>query len=375
MSDERFEADPGVRRVIGRVLGVGIVGAAAVAVAVTVFLWQTRPQTDDATVRANFVGITPQVSGHIVELPVHDNQLVNKGDLLFLIDPRPYEIALARARATLALTLNEVDGLRNGAASARAGVSRAESQLRASAEEVTRQEAQFKHADDHLQRLEPLLALQFVTMDRLEEARTQRDSAAAALAGVRAQHGATEAALQQARTERARAEDAIGESEGFNARVAAAEAAVHAAELDLGYCRVVAPFTGKVVNLNISEGAFARAGGEVFVLVDTRTWYVVANFRETQLRHIHAGAPADLYLQFEPAKSFHGTVVGLGWAVLPENGTSVNGLPRVERSIDWIRLQARFPVRIQVDDPDDSFRLGASAVATIGGTTLRTASR
>src|SRR5262245_28326977 len=154
MSDERFEADPGVRRVIGRVLGVGIVGAAAVAVAVTVFLWQTRPQTDDATVRANFVGITPQVSGHIVELPVHDNQLVNKGDLLFLIDPRPYEIALARARATLALTLNEVDGLRNGAASARAGVSRAESQLRASAEEVTRQEAQFKHADDHLQRLE-----------------------------------------------------------------------------------------------------------------------------------------------------------------------------------------------------------------------------
>src|SRR4029453_6018385 len=105
-----------------------------------------------------------------------------------------------------------------------------------------------------------------------------------------------------------------------------------------------------------------------------RLWYVVANFRETQLRHIPAGATADLYLQSQPGKHFRGTVVGLGWAVLPENGTSGNGLPRVERSLDWIRLAARFPVRIQVDDPDDSFRLGASAVATVHGT-ARSASR
>ena len=75
-----------------------------------------RPQTDDATVRANFVGIAPQVNGHIVELHVRDNQQVQEGDLLFLIDPRPYEIALERARATLALTRKEVDGLKNAAA-------------------------------------------------------------------------------------------------------------------------------------------------------------------------------------------------------------------------------------------------------------------
>jgi multidrug resistance efflux pump len=367
--------DPaGGRRLVGRVVGVAIVAGAVVAVAAALLTWQARPQTDDATVRANYVGIAPQVTGHIVELPIRDNQVVSKGDLLFLIDPRPYEIALARARATLALTRNEVDGLRNGTATATAGVSKAEAQLNASAEEVVRQEAQFQHADDHLRRLEPLLAQQFVTVDRLEEARTQRDAAAAALASTRAQHGASEAALRQARTERARAADAIGDSEGVNARVEAAEAAVRSAELDLGYCRVVAPFTGKVVNMNISEGAFARAGGEMFVLVDTRTWYVVANFRETQLRHIPAGAPADLYLQSTPEKKFRGTVVGLGWAVLPENGTSVQGLPRVERSLDWIRLQARFPVRIQVEDPDDSFRLGASAVATVRGT-LRAAGR
>jgi len=424
MTDESTGSHPGgVRRFVGRLLGAAIVAAAAVAVVVTLLQWETRPQTDDATVRANFVGIAPQVSGHIVELPIRDNQSVAEGDELFLIDPRPYEIAVERARAALAVTRKEVDALRNGAATAVAGVSRAEAQRDASAADVTRREmdpvvadaeiarleaqrrtaeaallraeAEFRQADDHLKRLEPLLPQQFVTADRVEEARTRQVSAAlgveqartavraadaaldeararksaavAALTSTRAQHVATEAAVRQAHTERARAEDAVGETAGVNARVAAAEAALHAAELDLSYCRVRAPFTGKVVNLNISIGAFARAGVEVFTLVDTRTWYVVANFRETQLRHIPAGAPVDLYLQSHPGRHFHGTVVGLGWAVLPENGTSVQGLPRVERSLDWIRLAARFPVRIKVDDPDDSFRLGSSAVATVRG--------
>ena len=238
-----------------------------IAVVVTLLQWETRPQTDDATVRANFVGIAPQVSGHIIELHVRDNQQVKEGDLLFVIDPRPYEIALERARATLLLARTEVDGLKNGAATAVAGISKAEAQLNASAADVTRREmdpvvadaeiarleAQFQHADDHLKRLEPLLPEQFVTADRVEEARTKRATALAGLdeararkraavatvVSARAQHVATGAALQQARTERARAQDAIGQIEGINARIAAAEAAVHAAELDLSYCLCV----------------------------------------------------------------------------------------------------------------------------------------
>ncbi len=430
MTDDQAPPVPGSRRLLGRLLGAGIVGAAVIAVAVTLLQWETRPQTDDATVRANFVGIAPQVSGHIVELRVRDNQQVKQGDLLFLIDPRPYEIALARAQAALALTRKEVDGLRNSASSAASGVTKAAAQLDASAADVRRREAdpvaadaeiarleaqraaseaalrraqaELKQAGDHLSRLEPLLPRQFVTEDRVEDARTKQVSAAmaveqartsvvavdaaldeararkraavAALAATRAQHVATEASLQQSKSDRARAEDAVGQVAGMNARVAAAEAAVRAAELDLEYTRVQAPFNGRVVNLNISTGAFARSGADVFTLVDISTWYVMANFRETQLRHIPAGAPVDIYLQSQPGRHFRGTVVGLGWAVAPENGTSVNGLPRVERSLDWIRLAARFPVRIKVEDPDESFRVGASAVATVRGT-LRRADR
>ena len=183
----------------------------------------------------------------------------------------------------------------------------------------------------------------------------------------RAQHVATEAALQQARSEASRAEDAIGQFEGINARLAAAEAAVHSAELDLGYCRVSAPFTGLVVNMNISNGAFARAGVEVFTLVDTRTWYVVANFRETQLRHIPSGAPVDLYLLSQPGNTSEAPSLDSVGRCCRRTGQASCGLPLVERSLDWIRLAARFPVRIKVENPDDSFRLGASAVATVRG--------
>ena len=411
------------RRIAGRLLGALIVAGAAVAVIVTLLQWEIRPQTDDATVRANFVGIAPQVNGHIVDLRVRDNQQVREGDVLFIVDPRPYEIGVARARASLALTRKEVDGLRKGVSTADAAVARAAAQLNASAADVVRREtdpvaadaeiarleaqrvaseaalqrakAELRHAEDYLGRVEQLLPEKFVTEDKVDEARTKRVSAAmaaeqartsvlaadaaldearakkkaavAALAATRAQHIATEAALQQSRSERGRAEDNVGQVADMNARVAAAEAALHSAELDLEFTRVRAPFSGRVVNLNISIGAFARSGTEVFTLVDTGTWYVMANFRETQLGHVPAGAPVDLYLQSHPGRRFRGTVVGLGWAVLPENGTSVGGLPRVERSLDWIRLAARFPVRIKVEDPDDSFRIGASAVATVHG--------
>jgi multidrug efflux system membrane fusion protein len=302
---------------------------------------------------------------------------------------------VSRATAQLSASAEDVARRETDPVVADAEIARLGAQRVASEASLARAKAELRNAENHLARLEPLLPEKFVTEDRVDEARTRRVSAAmaaeqartsvlaadaaldearakkraavATLASTRAQHVATEAALRQSKSDRARAEDAVGEVANVNVRVAAAEAALHSAELDLEFSRVRTPFSGRVVNLNISNGAFARSGVEVFTLVDTGTWYVMANFRETQLRHIPAGAPVDIYLQSHAGRHFRGTVVGLGWAVLPENGTSVNGLPRVERSLDWIRLAARFPVRIKVEDPDDSFRIGASAVATVHG--------
>ena len=382
------------RKSIGKSLGGAIVLGAIIICLIAIWVYVHRPQTDDATVRANFIGIAPHASGHIVELLVKDNQTVKQGDLLFTIDPRPYEHTVARTKASLVLTRKEVDGLEKAEKVAEASIVRAEAQVSASAADVERAEAQsiaaeaalqraegeFTEADDHFKRLEPLLPKELTTADLVESARTRRlvaetgvnqaqkglTAAKAAVTAARAQHLAVEAALEQAKEDRLRAEDAIGREGDFNARIGAAEAQLAEAELDLSYCKVHAPFSGKVVNLNISLGEFAHSGSQVFTLVDTGTWYVVANFRESQLKHIEEGAPAEIYLQFK-GKHFRGKVVGPGWAVLPEYGTSTSGLPNVPRNLDWVRLAQRFPVRVLVENPDDTFRIGASAVVTIKG--------
>jgi len=225
---------------------------------------------------------------------------------------------VTRAGAQLAASAADVTRRETDPVAADAEIARLEAQRVASEAALRRAEAELQHAEDHLKRVEPLLPEGFVTADRVEELRTRRVSAAmakeqartsvdaaraaldeararkraalAALDATKAQHAASVGALAQAKTERGRAEDSLGQVGNMNARVAAAEAAVHAAALDLAYCRVTAPFTGRVVNLDISVGAFGRAGVDVFTLADTGTWYVIANFRETQLRHIRAGA-------------------------------------------------------------------------------------
>src|SRR3989442_1235712 len=94
------------RKAIGRLIGVCIIAGAVVAIALAGWQWQVHPQTDDATVRANFIGVAPEGSGPIVELPVQDNQFVPEGDVLFLVDPPPYQLPLERAKAAPLLTPN-----------------------------------------------------------------------------------------------------------------------------------------------------------------------------------------------------------------------------------------------------------------------------
>ncbi|MGL4720852.1 MAG: HlyD family efflux transporter periplasmic adaptor subunit, partial [Kluyvera intermedia] len=130
---------------------------------------------------------------------------------------------------------------------------------------------------------------------------------------------------------------------------------------------VRAPFDGRVVSLKTSIGQFASAMRPIFTLIDTRHWYVIANFRETELKNIHAGSPTTLYLMSDSGKTFSGKVDSIGYGVMPEDGGLVlGGLPHVARSINWVHVAQRFPVKIMVDKPDaEMFRIGASAVATL----------
>ena len=124
-----------------------------------------------------------------------------------------------------------------------------------------------------------------------------------------------------------------------------------------------------MTNLNIAQGEYARAGQQVFALVDTRTWYVLANFQETYLDSIRPGMPADVYLMSYPNRRFRGTVQGIGWAVLSEDARTEGVLPDVKPSLNWVRLAQRIPVRIQLEpaDPERPYRMGMTAVVTVRG--------
>src|SRR5215831_6583085 len=99
----------------GKILGLSIMLGAGIVCLLAIWVYVHEPETDDATVRANFVGIAPHASGHIVELRVKDNQPVHEGDLLLVVDPRPYEHAVALGKARLALTRKDVAALREAA--------------------------------------------------------------------------------------------------------------------------------------------------------------------------------------------------------------------------------------------------------------------
>ncbi len=104
----------------------------------------------------------------------------------------------------------------------------------------------------------------------------------------------------------------------------------------------------------------------MFTLVDSRTWWVVANYREAELRSIRKGSRVDVYLMGHPDRKFRGVVESVGYGVFPEDGKVSAGLPDIEKTLNWVHLSARFPVRVRIEDPDPSvFRIGASSVTVV----------
>jgi membrane fusion protein, multidrug efflux system len=385
------------RKRLGRRVGIAVVGGAVVFLLLAVFFTDIHPRTDDASVRANVIGITPQVTGWLVQLPVKDNQYVKQGDLLFEIDPRPYEYALKQALSDQEdLEQQIIDEARKIAAensaveAAKATVHQSTTSIdtavktvdvstatvaRAKAA-VTAAEAQLKLATNNVNRIVPLLQKQYVTVEQVDETQTalrvaqgNYDQAQAALAEAQAQE-------QQALSKRREADavnlesqarldqsiHAVDRIETLKSLRPSRAARVDSARLDLERCRVVAPFDAFVTNMNISVGAYAHPGQALFTLIDTRTWWVIANYRETKLKQIHLGSHVDVYLMGHPDRKFNGIVESIGYGVFPEDGGVSDGLPNIDRTLNWVHLSSRFPVRIRIQDPDPVlFRIGETA--------------
>ena len=391
--------------ILGRFLSVLIIAVAIVLALLVVQRLRIHPQTDDAEVFANLIGIAPEVEGRIIKINVKDNQFVHKNELLFQIDPVPYQYALETARSQEAALEGQIRDMRrtigaqtsaievaransNSAqaktASAEAAVSAARAGIDAAKAELSRQQADYAYAENNVLRLEPLLVQQFVTVDMVDQARTSRsvkgeavrqarsrlELAEAQWAAAVAQQKEAQATYQQSQAQVDQSVKSVGILDPLIGQREARTAAVKDAEYNVQRCNVYAPFDARVTNLSISEGAYAHVGQQAFTLIDARTWWAIANFRETDLRNIEPGMPVDVYMMSRPGRKFQGVIESIGYGVTPDEsliGKSSRDLPDVQRSLDWVHLATRFPVRIRLDPPSDYFRIGASAMVVVRG--------
>jgi membrane fusion protein, multidrug efflux system len=367
-----------VSRELGRWLSIGIVTAAVVLGLIVLYRQNYYPRTDDAEVFANFIGIAPQVDGPLIRLSVRDNQFVKKGELLYEIDERPYEYALEQSvseQATLEGQISDerrrIAALVSAVSVAKSNISSAEADVESSERAVNRLRAEWTYASNNLHRLEPLLTKQFVTVDQVDRAKTTEIADSEALRQAESQLQLARAELNSSLAQHQQAQHAVTTLEPLINQRGAKEAAVKNARYNLNNCRVYAPFDARVTNLTISEGAYAHVGQQVFTLIDARTWWAIGNFREGQLKRISPGMSADVYVLSKPNVHFRGVVDSIGFGVTPDPdviGTLQQGLPDVQRTLNWVHLASRYPVRVRVENPTpDLFRVGESAVVTIRG--------
>ena len=246
--------------------------------------------------------------------------------------------AARSTKAQLAIATNEVASQTSGAAAAATGITTAEAQLAL--------------ATSTLNRMQPLLGRGFVTAEQVDQARTSKETA--------------QIGLERARQTAAQARQAITSTKPTEAQLDGARATLALAERDLNKTAVRSPSNGRITALQVANGEFANAGHPLFTIIDTKHWYAIGNFRETDLAGIKPGQRATVFVMAQPSLPLRGTVDSLGWGVASDVSATFGGLPHIVSTLNWVRIAARFPVRVLLDEPpQDLMRLGASAVIEI----------
>jgi membrane fusion protein, multidrug efflux system len=323
-------------------LRLGALSVLAVAMAIGGYVyWEHEalfPSTSDAYLNANVVRIAPQVSGAVARVPVESHQVVNRGQLLLEIDPAPFKIALQNAEAALELA-------RQQARAAQAAVDAARAV-------VTQRQAALRDTKDNTDR-----TLALVSKGALPGAKG--DDARAALQEA-------QATLQEATADLQRAQQELGSPGEHNASIRAADAAVAKAKLDLSYTRITAPASGVLGEVDIRPGSFVDPGEDLFPLVEADSFWVDANFQETDLDRIHPGQPAMITVDMYPDETF----TGLVQSVSPASGVAFSLLPPENATGNWVKVTQRFPVKVAITSTDSAhpLRIGASSQVSIDTT-------
>ncbi len=295
--------------------------------------------TDNAYVFANQVSVAPQVSGRVIAVPISQNQAVTPDQVLLKIDPAPMQFALDQANAALKTVADQIRARQQ--------------QLRAAMAELKGAEANVAYLRRDVQRKTNLEQRDVVPAARLDDLKTNLTMAEQKIVAIKAQIAQIEAQLGNTPF------GPITQQASYQQALAARDKAA----LDLSYTTINAPAAGVVTEVSIKPGDVVTAGQPVFALVMGGERWVDANFKETQLTHVHVGQKAKITVDTYPHHTWEGTVV----SIAPGTGSIFSVLPPENATGNWVKVVQRIPVRILIDTKADGpdLRAGMSAEVTI----------
>ena len=318
------------------------------------YWWSTRNEatTDDAFTDGNVVMLAPQVSGQVIALAVNDNQLVQPGQTIIRIDPRPFAAAVDQARGEVATAQGQLAGAQAALALARkvypARLTAAQAQLDAAKAALFRADTDYKR-----QRALPARATTQQARDQAEAEYRQ------AVAGVEQ----AQAAVAEAEPVAENIAQVEAQTKQLEGTVTEAKARLEQAELNLGWTTVTAPQRGWVTKRNVDKGNYVTAGAAIMSLVTPQVW-ITANFKETQLDRMRPGDAVDIAVDAYPGLHLRGHVdsVQLG------SGSRFTAFPAENATGNFVKIVQRVPVKVVIDsglDPNLPLPLGLSVEPTV----------
>ena len=311
-------------------------------------VYMGTPWTRDATVRAYVVTMAPEVAGRIVELHVVDNKFVHKGDLLMVIDPTNYSIAVSQAEAAVEqaqASMQNVD----------AQLAVQEAQINASQAVLDQAEAVLVFAKQQATRYQTLAKTGYGTVQNAEQFTSQLHQQEAAVHSALENHNLAKRQVESLKAQRKSAE----------ATFAQAKAQLSQAQVNLERTRILSPVDGYVTNLLAQLGDFVNAGVNTISLVDANSFWVDGYFEETNLAPIRVGDPAQVKLMGY-SQIMRGHVDSIARAINVANAQAASqGVANVNPIFTWVRLAQRIPVRVHIDEVPTGIVLAAGMTATV----------
>src|ERR1700761_9322567 len=311
-------------------------------------VYMEAPWTRDATVRAYVVTMAPEVAGRIVELHVVDNKYVRKGDLLLVIDPTNFRIAVSQSEAAVQQAQANVRNIE-------AQMTVQQAQINASQAQLQQGHAALVFAQQQAERYQTLAKEGWGTVQNAQQFTSQLHQQEAAVQSAQENLNQTLRQVETLKAQRLSAE----------AGLAQAKAQLNQAQVNLERTRILAPVDGYVTNLLAQLGDYVNVGVNTISLVDADSFWVDGYFEETNLGPIRVGDPAQIKL-IGHDQIVRGHVESVSRAInVPHAQPNSQGVATVNPIFTWVRLAQRIPVRIHIDEVPPNIVLSAGMTATV----------